>query len=127
MKILSDVQKRRITNYFAPMWLGGFKEAFIRGWRGGWPPEVVFVIVMAMSMAMPLPEGGQLRSSLLWLPVLIPFTALWCIASVFLMRSGGRAKNKLWRTIFKLYGITMMFISVLLLVLLLVTATSLLF
>lgn len=108
---LTDVQKRRIINYFAPIWLGGFKASFKRLWRGGWPAEVLFVLVMVMSFTAPIPDLNSEEMPILGLMLLFPLMLLWVFVAVCLIRSADKAKNKLWRTVFKLYGITMMLIA----------------
>lgn len=112
-KFMDSIAKRRARNYLAPMWLGGFKVSIIRGWRGGWPPEVLFVLVVLLSFSLPLPEtqGQEQQSSLLL--VLLPYSAVWALASLFLWRSSNNNRHKLWRMVFKLYAATMLFIAIL--------------
>lgn len=114
-KFMNDNAKRRVRNYFAPFWLGGFKASMVRGWRGGWPPEMLFVAVVVCSFFMPLPKGDEAENTGMFILSLIPFNLLWGTLAVFLYRSANNNKHALWRTIFKVYGATMLFMALLVL------------
>lgn len=112
-KFMDAAAKRRARNYLAPLWLGGFKAAILRGWRGGWPPELLFIVVVVLSFSLPLPETPAESKATTLLLVLLPYSAVWAVASLFLWRSANQNRHKLWRMVFKLYAATMLFIAIL--------------